>query len=103
KQTKEQKAATVLDYKPNRFTLIDKILIVVTAVIGLLYLLNDPTSKIGNFHLLPQEFLLSKETLSGPSVIIIIGLVLFLALTISRIIRYDRVIRDRMIVVIIFV
>jgi POT family proton-dependent oligopeptide transporter len=103
KETKAEKAEKVLDYKPNRFTIIDKVLIVVTAVIGLLYLLNDPSSKIGNIHLLPQQFLLDKATLSGPSVIIIIGLFLFLVLTISRIVRYEKVIRDRMIVVIIFV
>ncbi len=103
---KEAKATVkeeVLDYKPNRFTAIDKVLIVVTSVIGLLYLLNDPISKIGKINLLPQEFLLSKDTLSGPSVIIIGGLLLFLALTISRIVRYEKVIRDRMIVVVIFV
>lgn len=92
-----------LDYVPNRFTMIDKILIVVSAVIGLFYLINDPLSKISNVNILPQEFLLSKETLGGPSVIIIIGLVLFLILTISRIIRYGKVVRDRMIVVVLFV
>ncbi len=90
-------------HRLNPFTRIDKVLIVVTAVIGLLYLLNDPTSKIGNFHLLPQKFLLDPAFLSGSSVIIIIGLALFLFLTISRILRYDKVIRDRMFVVIIFV
>lgn len=89
--------------KRNPFTIIDKILIIITAVIGFLYLINDPVSKIGNVHLLPKQFLLSPEILSGPSVIIIIGLILFLLLTISRIIRYDRIIRDRMLVVIVFV
>ncbi len=103
KESKQEKADKVLDYKPNRFTLIDKVLIVITAVIGLLYLLNDPISKIGNINLLPREFLLNPEWLSGSSVIIILGLLLFLILTISRIVRYDRIIRDRMIVVIIFV
>jgi POT family proton-dependent oligopeptide transporter len=103
KLSKTEKAEQVLDYKPNRFTMMDKVLIVVTAVIGLLYLLNDPMSKIGNIHLLPQEFILSKDLLSGPAVIIILGLALFLILTISRILRYDRIIRDRMFVVIIFV
>jgi len=100
KETATEKTA---DHKPNHFTTADKVMIVVSAVIGLLYLLNDPISKIGNIHLLPQEFLLDKNILSGPSVIIIIGLAIFLALTISRIVRYDKVIRDRMIVVIIFV
>jgi POT family proton-dependent oligopeptide transporter len=103
KETKAEKDAKVLDYKPNRFTMMDKILIVITAVIGLVYLLNDPLSKIGKINLLPQQFLLDKSILGGPSVIIILGLLLFLILTISRIIRYPKEVRDRMIVVIIFV
>lgn len=91
------------EYKANPFTMFDKILIVITSIIGLLYLLNDPISKIGNFHLLPQEFLLPKDILAGPTVIILLGLVLFLILVISRILRYDYVLRDRMFAVIFFV
>lgn len=102
RQTKEEKAAEVKDYKENKFTLLDKILIVVTATIGLLYLINDPVSKIGNLNILPEEFLLSKDTLSGPLVITIIGVILFLFLVIGRIIRYEKVVRDRMIAVIVF-
>lgn len=86
----------------NPFTLLDKILIVITSIIGLLYLIDDPASKIGNIHLLPQEFLLPKEVLPGSLVITIIGLILFLVLVISRIARYTTVVRDRMIAVIIF-
>lgn len=88
--------------KLNPFTLLDKILIVITSIIGLLYLIDDPASKIGNIHLLPQEFLLPKEVLPGSLVITIIGLILFLVLVISRIVRYTTVVRDRMIAVIIF-
>src|SRR5690554_6709465 len=88
--------------KSNPFTTLDKVLIVITSIIGFLYLINDPVSKIGGIHLLPQKFLLNPEFLSGPSVITIIGLILFLVLIISRIIRYDKIVRDRMIAVIIF-
>ncbi|WP_225035097.1 peptide MFS transporter [Winogradskyella sp. SM1960] len=102
RQTKEEKAAVVKDYKENKFTTLDKILIVVTAIIGLLYLINDPVSKIGGLHLLPEEFLLAKDTLSGPLVITLIGMALFLFLVIGRIVRYEKIIRDRMIAVIIF-
>lgn len=102
RQTKEEKATEVKDYKENKFTGIDKILIVVTSIIGLLYLINDPVSKIGGLNLLPEEFLLSKDTLSGPLVITIIGVLLFLFLVISRILRYERIVRDRMFAVIIF-
>src|SRR5690554_5867535 len=90
------------NHKPNPFTMVDKILIVVTSIIGLLYLLNDPLSKIGNIHLLPQEFLISADVLPGPLVITIIGVVLLFYLLFSRIARYERILRDRMIAVIIF-
>lgn len=102
RETKEEKANKVLDYKPNKFTLIDKILIVVTSLIGFLYLMNDPSSKIAGINLLPKEFLVSADTLSGPLMITIIGLGLFLFLVTSRIIRYEKVVRDRMIALIIF-
>ena len=102
RETKEEKAKKVLDYIPNKFTVLDKVLIVITATIGFLYLLNDPASKIGGINLLPAEFLVSASTLSGPLVITIIGLGLFLFLVTSRIIRYERIVRDRMIALIIF-
>lgn len=98
----EPKAEEKPEDKRNPFTMLDKILIVITSIIGLLYLIDDPASKIGNIHLLPQEFLISKDILPGSLVITIIGLVLFLFLVISRIARYTKVVRHRMIAVIIF-
>ncbi|OJX50947.1 MAG: MFS transporter [Flavobacterium sp. 38-13] len=98
----EPKAEVKPEDKRNPFTMLDKVLIVITSIIGLLYLIDDPASKIGNIHLLPQEFLVSKEVLPGALVITIIGLVLFLFLVISRISRYTKVVRDRMIAVIVF-
>lgn len=100
--TKEEKAVEVKDYKENKFTLIDKILIVITAVIGLLFLINDPSSKIANIHLLPQEFIFPKEKIEGPLVLVLIGLVLFIYLIATRISRYETVVRDRMIALLIF-
>lgn len=88
--------------KRNPFTQVDKILIFITSTIGFLFLINDPVSKIGNLNLLPEQFIVSAETLPGPLVIILIGLALFLYLIITRIMRYERVVRDRMIAVIIF-
>jgi POT family proton-dependent oligopeptide transporter len=101
-EQKEIKENVTIKEKLNPFTMVDKILIVITSIIGLLYLLNDPSSKIGGMNLLPEEFLLSKDTLSGAAVIVIIGLFLFLILVTSRIARYDRIVRNRMIAVIIF-
>lgn len=98
----QPKAEVKPEDKRNPFTMLDKVLIVITSIIGLLYLIDDPASKIGNIHLLPQEFLVSKEVLPGALVITIIGLVLFLFLVISRIVRYTKVVRDRMIAVIVF-
>lgn len=100
--TKEEKAVEVKDYKENKFTLIDKILIVITTAIGLLFLINDPSSKIANIHLLPQEFIFPKEKIEGPLVLVLIGLVLFIYLIATRISRYETVVRDRMIALLIF-
>ena len=95
-------AADASGGKRNPFTTIDIILIVFSSIVGLLYLINDPVSKIGGVHLLPQEFILDPEVLPGSMVVTIIGLIAFLFLAISRIIRYDNVTRDRMFAFIIF-
>ena len=95
-QRAEAKGETVS--KRNPFTQTDKILIFFTSVIGLLYLINDPLSKIAGIDLFPFEV----GGLSGTIVVVLIGLLLFLALVISRIARYDVVTRDRMIAFVIF-
>ncbi|MFD1551993.1 MFS transporter [Putridiphycobacter roseus] len=82
----------------NPFTMVDKILIFITAVIGVGYLINDPLSKIGNINLFPFKAF----GLDGQYIVVIIGLLLFLYLAGSRIMRYERVTRDRMFAFIIF-
>lgn len=64
------------DYKPNPFSGFDKILIVVSAVIGFLYLINDPSSKIGDINLLPEKmpFEIGADYFSGPIGFALIGL-----------------------------
>ena len=37
--------------KPNPFTIVDKLLIVISAIIGIGYALNDPLSKVWNIDL----------------------------------------------------
>ncbi|MFT6688519.1 MAG: POT family proton-dependent oligopeptide transporter, partial [Saprospiraceae bacterium] len=86
------------DEKPNPFTLRDKVLIAITAIIGLAFLINDPLSKIANINLFPFELF----GLSGQVVTVLIGLALFLVLVIGRISRYSKVVRDRMIAFVIF-
>ncbi|MFT5349013.1 MAG: POT family proton-dependent oligopeptide transporter [Bacteroidia bacterium] len=82
----------------NPFTMLDKILIAVSSVIGFAYLINDPMSKIGGTNLFPFEI----GGLGGEYVMIIVALVAFLIMAISRIFRYTRVVRDRMLAFIIF-
>ncbi|RFN58779.1 peptide MFS transporter [Marixanthomonas ophiurae] len=84
--------------KENPFTILDKVLIVITSLIGLGYLINDPLSKIGNVNLFPYEAF----GLSGQIVTVLIGLLLFLVLVIRRISRYTKIVRDRMIAFVIF-
>ncbi len=84
--------------KPNPFTTVDKILIVITSCIGLGFLINDPMSKIVDINLFPFEAF----GLPGQVVTILFGLLLFLVLIIRRISRYSKIVRDRMIAFIIF-
>lgn len=80
----------------NPFNLLDKILIALSVAFGLLWIINDPTSKIGNFNFL--EF--GGVDLSNQTAIA--GLVSFLLVLILRIVRYPSIIRDRMIAIIFF-
>jgi len=85
-----------IEDKLNPFTLIDKLLIVIIAVLGLTWIINDPLSKIINYNLL------SFQETDYSNTIISITLILFLYLLISRIIRYSKITRDKMIAVVIF-
>jgi POT family proton-dependent oligopeptide transporter len=83
---------------PNPFTALDKILITICSLIGLSYLFNDPLSKIADINLFPFKV----GTLDGQYFVVLLGLFLFLYLVISRMFRYERVVRDRMIAFVIF-
>ena len=85
--------------KKNPFTRIDVILIVICAIIGLGYAINDPMSKIAKIDLFSA---LGTESIEGQYIALAIGIPLFLFLSFSRIFRYSRIIRDRMIAFIIF-
>lgn len=79
--------------KPNPFTLIDKIIMVLVGLGGLTWVINDPLSKIANINLLK----FGEIDLSGPT--ITVALVLFVILLISRVVRFSRIVRDRMLAV----
>lgn len=98
KNLSETNKDTETEEKPNPFTSLDKILIVLSALGGILYLFNDPMSKIGNINLLN----FSISGLDGSTVTILTALVLFLFLIISRIARYSKIVRDKIIAVSVF-
>lgn len=99
----EEKAAIMKaenpDDKPNPFTKLDTFLIVIMTILGLAYAFNDPLSKIANIDILSG---LQIGTMAGQNVAIISALVLFLFVVISRLARYTKVVRQRLIAVIIF-
>ncbi|KAB8154352.1 MFS transporter [Kordia sp. TARA_039_SRF] len=88
-----------IEEKPNPFTTLDKILMIICSVIGLGYAFNDPISKIGGFDMFSA---LQIKGFEGQYVAVLIALGLFLYLVSSRISRYSRIVRDRMIAFIIF-
>ncbi len=84
--------------KLNPFTRKDYVLIFLAALAGILYLFNDPLEKIGNINLLPFEV----GGLGGSNTVVLAGLAFFLVLVVSRVSRYTRIVRDRIIAVTIF-
>ena len=84
--------------KLNPFTGLDKILIILSAVGGILYLFNDPMSKISNINILDFNI----GGYDGATITIISALIFFLYLIITRISRYTKIVRDKIIAVSIF-
>lgn len=92
------KEETEVASKLNPFTTLDKILIALSSVGGLIYLFNDPLETIGGTSMLPFEF----AGMTGSNFVVVTALVLFLALLIMRISRYIPIVRDRLVAVSIF-
>ena len=84
--------------KLNPFTLLDKILIAVFTLLSITWILNDPLSKIGNMPIITFDVF----GFDGATFTIIVAVIIFLYLLISRIIRYVPIVRDKMIAVAIF-
>jgi POT family proton-dependent oligopeptide transporter len=83
--------------KLNPFTLLDKILIGAFVVLSVIWIFNDPLSKIGEIPILPGG---AEGTVANS--VILTALVAFLVLLISRLTRYTPLVRDKMIAVAIF-
>jgi len=84
--------------KLNPFTNFQLGLISISALIGLLWIFNDPISKISEGAYNVFGFLGE----NGPNIAILTALILFLLLLFIRIPRYDKITRDRMLAVIFF-
>jgi len=86
--------------KLNPFSSLQLGIIVVAAVLGLAWILNDPISKIseGVYNLFP----FSAFGLDGSNLVILTALLLFILLLIIRIPKYTPIIRDRMLAVVFF-
>jgi dipeptide/tripeptide permease len=82
--------------KLNPFSRLDKILVVISAFIGVSWVINDPLSKIAEFNFLE----IGGIDYSTPY--ILFGLIAFTFLVTSRIIRYPKITRDRMMAIVVF-
>ena len=88
------------DSARNPFTGLQKALIGISSILGLLWIFNDPISKIseGKYNVFPFEF----AGYSGSTVAIIVAFLIFIALLAIRIPKYTPVLRDRMLAVMFF-
>lgn len=93
KQNESENKQEIVTDKRNPFTTADYILMVIVGVVGLIYAFNDPLSKNGVIDVFA---FMDTPALRGQSIMILFALVLFLYLIVTRILRYDKVVRDRM-------
>lgn len=80
----------------NPFTMLDKILIGIATTMGLIWIFNDPLTKIANKNILSA----GGNDFSG--IWILIAVFAFFGLVGSRLMRYPKITRDRMLAIIIF-
>ena len=83
--------------KTNPFTQWQLIVAGLSALLGLIWILNDPISKISEGEVNFLDF--SLFGLAGSNFTILLAFLLFIILMIYRITQYSRIVRDRMIAV----
>jgi POT family proton-dependent oligopeptide transporter len=100
KPSKESKAkAEALDTdKRNPFTALQLVVIAVTCVLGLLWILNDPASKISGGKINIFGFLGE----NGNTIAIVTALVLFILLLVYRFTQYSQITKEKLIAVTFF-
>ncbi|HUH34974.1 MAG TPA: oligopeptide:H+ symporter [Moheibacter sp.] len=79
--------------RPNPFTKVDKIIMALVALGGLTWTINDPLAKITEYNLLK----FGATDFSNAT--IIVSLLLFAYLLVSRVMRFGKVTRDRMLAI----
>ncbi len=84
--------------KLNKFVTLDYILIGIFIVSALIFIVNDPLSKIGNIDVLSFDIAGMNDSLFFA----LLAAIVFIVILIVRIPRYERVVRDRMIAFTIF-
>jgi proton-dependent oligopeptide transporter, POT family len=83
--------------KRNPFSIFDLVVIGIISITGLVWIINDPLSKITSINL----FNFNVGDLSGNNFVIIIALMLFLFILIKRIFQYTPILRDKMFAIVI--
>jgi POT family proton-dependent oligopeptide transporter len=81
----------------NPFSTFDIAIIAIISIIGLVWIINDPLSKITSLN----AFNFKIGSFDGSNAMILSALILFLFLLIKRVAQYTPILRDRMIAVII--
>ncbi|MBO6605840.1 peptide MFS transporter [Psychroserpens sp.] len=84
--------------KLNKFVTLDYVLITVFIVSALIFIVNDPLSKIGNIDVLSFDIAGMNDSLFFA----LLAAIIFIVILIVRIPRYEKVVRDRMIAFTIF-
>ncbi|WP_369047701.1 oligopeptide:H+ symporter [Tenacibaculum sp. UWU-22] len=89
---------TIEGYNP--YTPIQKVLVIISSILGLLWVFNDPISKITEGE--KSLFSFNIGSWDGNTIVILTALVLFITLLAIRIPKYLPVVRDRMLAIIFF-
>ena len=84
--------------KLNKFVALDYVLITIFILSALIFIVNDPLSKIGNIDVLSFDIAGMTDSLFFA----LLAAIVFIVILVVRIPRYERVVRDRMIAFTIF-
>ncbi len=80
------------------FTTLDTLLIAIAAILGVSWIINDPYSKITG----ETFFNFKIGNWDGANIIIIMALSIFVFILVSRVLRYRKIVRNRMFAIMIF-